>query len=303
MTEPASSPHEPLFRYLYLVPRVLLGLFIVFQFVFMLSDNLVHMESDLTEQLQKAKKRDDWVWQLAQLSSRLRDWADPPPGSPTKSALTTCFEDTRKFTRWYGQAIGQEQSWSLFAPNVSEHSSFPAVQFRWDDPKKPQKEWLDDVSTLNPPGVRPPVTWLSENEPRDIHSYFRLGHFRLRRYEGNLDTALYRDGLTGQRLLDNWTERIRSRVREEGPCMHAFLRWKLREFQHQNPDVPPPTQVLLLVRTYTIPDPPGPRPWNWDYQGMRPLARWQPDHEPDSAHYGPVEMFLPSSGYYDKMER
>jgi hypothetical protein len=56
--------------------------------------------------------------------------------------------------RWT-QLTGQEQAWSLFAPNVGEATGFPAVVFLWDD-------GLDDPLPL-------PGTFFARDEKNGIH--------------------------------------------------------------------------------------------------------------------------------------
>ena len=60
--------------------------------------------------------------------------------------------------------------------------------------------------------------------PKDIHAYFRWGHFRERRYEGQILVPMHRrKDEKRQDYLDRWTESIRSNVRQERDCMYAPL--------------------------------------------------------------------------------
>ena len=66
------------------------------------------------------------------------------------------------------------------------------------------------------------------------------------------------------------------KVRREPHTIHAYLEWRWRTYQQIHPDAETPRQVILHVRTYRIPPPPGPEPWTWAGPEDRPVARWRP---------------------------
>src|SRR5205823_14063410 len=118
--------------------------------------------------------------------------------------------------RW-AQLTGQPQDWALFAPNVGNQVPFLAAELRWDDA---------------PPGAPGAAEVLrSENEPADINHSFRVGLFRLRRYEGTLDTFLFiPEGKTADDMWDQLRGQIEKHVRRKWPEIGAYLRRRARTF-------------------------------------------------------------------------
>jgi hypothetical protein len=174
----------------------------------------------------------------------------------------------------WAELSGQEQRWALFAPSVTDIIPFLAVELRWYGPH-PKSAVL-----------------LSDNEPADRRSFFRFGKFRLRRYESTFDVV------PAGPSSENWDEAIRLRVPEDGPRLRAFLRWRLRAYQRDRPDLPPPDEVLLWGALSKVPAPPGPVPWDWEDLSQNVLARWRPalGDPPGSA---PVEVYDPIRGRFE----
>ncbi len=152
-------------------------------------------------------------------------------------------------------------------------------------------------------GELPPASWRndahlsiflrSENEPTDIHRFFRVGKFRLRRFETTIDLSLTSDGKSADEVADSWREAIEGKVREENKAIEAYLRWRLRRFQVQHPELPLPKQVILWARVYRVPPPDHcPEPWSWLGPEQTPVARWQPEAHWEAGHL-PVEMYNP----------
>jgi hypothetical protein len=151
--------------------------------------------------------------------------------------------------------------------------------------------------------VLPPAVWrndphlsillYSENEPKDIRRFFRVGKFRIRRFEASIDLSLTSEGKPMGEIVDSWREAIENKVREDGKAIEAYLRWRLRRFQEEHPDLPVPKQVILWVRVYRVPPPDSrPEPWNWLGPEQTPVARWQPAAHWRSRHLA-VEMYNP----------
>jgi hypothetical protein len=84
--------------------------------------------------------------------------------------------------------------------------------------------------------------------------------------------------------------------------MLAYLGWKLAAFRRERPDLAPPTQVVLYVRLYRVPPPPGPTPWHWEFLGQHPVARWLPE-VPVPAGLLPVEAYDPPSDSFVRLGR
>src|SRR5262249_12427342 len=99
--------------------RVLLGIFILGQLFFLLAANLIDViQTALPEPPDQAK---EVVNVLA-------------PGLPDKKGhVQDTFDVVTSVTKRWGQATGQVQSWSLFAPEVGSEITFVAVQFRRDE--------------------------------------------------------------------------------------------------------------------------------------------------------------------------
>lgn len=252
------------------VAGLLLGLFVLGQLFFLLSGNLLRMFEDAKPKLKE----------VGFIRQTLPDWSDDK--GRLHAAVTTLSRADR---RW-GELTAQPQSWSLFAPSVFEHIPFPAVLLRWSDEQRAgQVEALPDQ--LLP----------SANEPPDRHCYFRYGLFRLRRYEGNVGLVL------PQGMSDDARRgKIEEHLREEVDCIHAYLRWRLEEFRHSHPELPPPREVILLMNTYRIPSPPGPEPWDWQVLERQPVVRWRPDAPPEP-EYLLLEMYNPVMNRFERLRK
>jgi hypothetical protein len=172
------------------------------------------------------------------------------------------------FTRW-DEFTGQPQSWSLFAPNVWSHIPFVAVELRWDD------EPAGAPAAANAP--HPPVLLLSDNEPQDVSRYLRLGLFRLRRFESNIDVGLSIDtDKSIEEMQDRWRQNTFERVKDRALAMLAYLEWRMSRYLAEHPDVGMPHQVILRVRVYRVPQPPMPKNWIFEPAENHTLARWRP---------------------------
>ncbi len=301
--------------------QVLLGLFIVGQLLFLLAANFI----DLTESARATLREEpspelpDTLEGEVRHGSRVAlDWI--APGWTRGEGHVSDAENVVNtlLIRW-AQVTGQQQDWSLFAPGINTVTSFVAVQLRWDDDQLPARELPRCLSLLADsrplPGVmltaavtggqrrRPgPRLLLSDNEPQDPQSFFRIGHFRLRRYESNLDLTLSsHDDQVDDRRVDGWRRQIEDKVRADWPSMLAYLRWRLAAFERRQADLPPPTQVILLVRVYSIPPPDEPAPLGfWPPPDERRLARWLPGTA-EPAGYLPLEMYNPVVGRFERL--
>jgi hypothetical protein len=266
------------------LPRALLGMFVLGQFVFLFGINTCEVVRHYL----------DTVPGLAETYPQL-----PGKGAPSRRYLDG-FEQVGD--RW-AELTGQMQKWSLFAPGVSADIPFLAVELRWDeepDGARSAVAWVGAAATgqflpaalcwaaMAPP---PPVYLLSDNEPRDIHRYLRWGKFRLRRYESALDVSLHVfPDKEPEEMELKWRQQIFDRVADEATAMRAYLEYRWQTYQESHPNVPLPRQVILHVRVYRVPAPPGPEPWTWTGPVTRPMARWRP-HVHDLAGAPPVERY------------
>jgi hypothetical protein len=259
--------------------QVLLGLFIVWQIIYGVVGNLLNVADESRSTLAAPEGEPAHVQKTAEVVEWLA------PGWARKEGhVHDAAEVVAGLTRRWGQVTGQVQGWSLFAPSVGRHNTFVAVELRWDDGS-------------------PLELLLSDNEPADPNHFFRLGDFRLRKYESHIDVilTLHDDELT-EAAAGRWRRLIEDKMDTDAKDMLAYLQWRWRRFQQAHPDRPTPSQVIFYVRRFSIP-PPEQVPWRWDtsnYQmfDMQPLARWQPgaDRGPD---YSPLEMYNHETREFD----
>jgi len=274
------------------IARALLGLFVAWQLAFVLGLNFC-------EVARRWLDSDKWASRAF------------PTLTDTQSLARRRFDRLeRGFTRW-AEFTNQPQSWSLFAPNVWSDIPFVAVEFRWEEEPANARTAAGLVGLLANPGPfsgasawaatapRPPVLVLSDNEPPDVRHYFRIGLFRLRRYESNLDVSLAIDtDKTDEEMADKWRSSIRNRASNEAPAMRAYLEWRWQEYRTAHPEIETPRQVILHVRVYRIPPPSAPQPWTWAGPVDRPIARWRPHFSyPPGAR--PVEAYDLVAERYD----
>src|SRR5262249_18725740 len=100
-------------------PRLLLGIFIVGQIVFLAVINLLDLARDA-----RSEMKDKTASALERVV----------PGGPREGApLHDATDGARGAARRWSQATGQLQGWSLFAPNIGRHCVFPLLELRWDE--------------------------------------------------------------------------------------------------------------------------------------------------------------------------
>lgn len=264
-TAPAPpSPFGRAWGVLRFAARALLGLFVLGQALFLVAVNVVDMKEAARDSLTESRKNESWLWTALTCVPPVREtfteWLDPP-GAMTKeeTKIGRLYAWLGERTDWWGRRAGQEQGWSLFAPDVVDWTSFPAVELRWDEDAAPGK------------AAHAPVRLLSENEPSNRRRFVRIGKFRLRKFESNFEMDL-RSGVSAADL-ESHIERKVDRKRDE---ILVYLRLRWRQYSRAHPDAPTPAQVILHVHCWTIPEPPGNRPWDWTDRVETPVARWRP---------------------------
>ncbi len=308
-----------------------LGLFVIGQVLFLFAFNLVDI---YPKELKHLRKHRD-VWQRLQNRDAIADAEEDATAWPRIIAipkvgplLEEWVEDEKtswlagkknylkpRLDRW-ARLTGQEQGWSLFAPYVVDWTCLVAVEMRWDDDRDPLEDrfdgkavvalgggpallLLDGVQEGQPRSMLIP----SDNHPRDINRFFRFGHFRARRYESIMEMALRKNGDDEETYRARWERQVQAKMqgdseeRGDEDEMFLFLRWRLRRFQKEHPDLPEPRQVILRLQTWTIPPPPGPQPWEWIEEADEPICRWRPGRHlavPDS-----LERYLHSEGRFE----
>jgi hypothetical protein len=223
------------------------------------------------------------------------EWVEKADGSR--------LEKLRERSEWWARKSGQEQGWSLFAPNTWRFTCLVRVEARWDDDIVEVTPHTENVSVvaltggpgaklLNAPADNIPTSRfiLGLNEPRDINRYVRIGGFRWRRYESKFETTFEKDESEG-----DWERSASRRVYgtekrgSEKEEIIRYLRWKFDRFREENPDLRRPKQMVLWSATWSIPDPPGPTPWAWQEEAMQPIVRWRTYLDPRSDN---LELYL-----------
>lgn len=284
--------------------NVLLGLFVCWQLFFLFAANFIRFADFIRPKCKDSAFVDAWAPNWVRKQGHVHDLME------TIGGLSN---------RW-AQLTGQLQEWSLFAPGVTDRIPFVAVELRWeDDPAgaaaiarhvnmlASADGWQRLASALllrSGDAVRPPEVLASENQPADIQHYFRIGKFRLRRFEANLsaDIAL-EEGQTIVEASEEWSERIASLVQQDWKLIHVYLQWRVQLYRRLHADAPLPRQVILVQTTYVIP-PPGRviSPWNWEQNVVLPIARWQPQAQ-WRGNLLPIEVYNPINHRFESVKR
>jgi len=223
--------------------RVLLGGFIVWQLLFIPGANLL----GLILATQKNGENSTGVNAVE-------------PAATGKETLQVGLDQVDKVLQIWAEWTGQLQGWSLYAPHVPTHSTFVVVEFGWDE------------ECAGQPGIGKRQKVYSAIEPADPGHYFRpFNSFRLASYEANLCLPIW-----------NWKEDVAAKGAarqqiEETVCRHqkpicAYLQWQRRMFQDRHPELAAPTEAVLLVRMYTLPEF-GAELRKWGEAIEQPLAR------------------------------
>jgi hypothetical protein len=234
-----SSPDVPHgeVRPTHSTPQVLLGILIVWQILFLLGDNALHLlfyAEGITE-----KK------QVGAVIDRL--------GGGFTQGKGHWYEAFYILKRWEG-IWNTPQSWRMFSPSVGDYFSFIRVEMRWDDLGPGEKP---------APGCRPPVVLKGLNEPDDFDNYVRWGPWRFQRYEDyflGMDFHV-RKGEKGERdetaaeAARRWKKYIQDQFNSEWKTMNVYLNWRWRKYHEEHLDCPKPRQLILSVRTFVVGDP------------------------------------------------
>jgi hypothetical protein len=256
--------------------QYLLGLFVLWQLFFLCASNFIGLvqgiqesESYIPKSLKKEIER-QFPWFLNE-NSHFNDALKAIDGITDRWAYLSC----------------QPQGWTLFAPNVGHEATFVAVEMRWDN-----------IDPLAAPGVRPampyvPEMLLSENEPRDPTHFFRLGKFRLRKYESYLDVSLTCESDTdSEQIADDWSGQIQRCLTKRWANIHAYFLCRFRAFQEKHPRRPMPQQFILHVRRFEIPRPEA-YSTAWYSPSSLPIARWKPGDRADESPRLQMQRYVP----------
>jgi hypothetical protein len=245
------------------ISQVCLGLFIVWQVVFIVGNSLLQMIRDARE-----IENEDAVNLLSLLTLDL-----PKEKGPGYQAL-------KGFHHW-AEVTGQEQGWSLFAPGIEDQARFLHAVLYWTD-------------------GREPVTLPSLTEPADLKAFFRWGYSRLRKYESYLGAYFYiREKETAEQANTRWQKFIQRRVWRQSDYLPGYLVCRWRTYKDEHPNCPTPAQIQMHVVTWQIPTP-GSEPWFWQKPVTMPFARIRLNA--DGSIQGGVQAYNPVSKQFDDLQ-
>jgi hypothetical protein len=234
---------------------ILLGLFVLCQLIFLPLANVMQL---VPREMPVQKGEFDIRVQRDGTATNVR------PIQDAINALGTAIDR-------YGEASGQVQAWSLFAPEFATQSVFPSVEC----------VGLDRRVTIEP-----------KHLPRDPAHYVRWPGplSRLDSYDYLL--AVVYAGYTEPSVAERgneWRDAVRQRVRDQQRSLESYFRFNLKLFRELHPDRPTPREMILNVIVMPSP-PPGQteRPASMTV----PLARWVPD-QPPAPGYLPIQAYDP----------
>jgi hypothetical protein len=141
---------------------------------------------------------------------------------------------------------------------------------------------------------------LSDNEPRDVDDYLRIGRFRLRRLEGVLLPYLPHQD-TWEKTAQHWRGEIESHVRRYGAFIETYCRFRLQTDPRYR-DGPLPAQMILVLRRYRIQPPQEEGGRRWTGPQVLPIARWQPHRERDKPTR-PIEWYNPETERFEAIAK
>jgi hypothetical protein len=257
---------------------VALGLFVIAQGFFLPLANglefLPHLRALLKEKPWAKTWAPDWLEEKGETHER-------------------CKKANQLSQRWQ-ELTGQPQRWSLFAPEVADEIWFLGVVINQTETNPLATE------TKQKPGYS--FSLLSDNEPADPNHFFRLGRYRMRRFEMALEVHLYNyEDKSEEEKVQYWRDKIEKKVCEDWDMIEAYLQYRLRSFVLQHPDLAQPCELIMTIRHFEIPAPQK-VPFHWDAPKEVPVARWQPTQAP-SDEYLPIERYDPVAKRFERVSR
>ena len=225
---------------------VLLGVFVLFQVVYLPLANLIQLvpreipveKGELDIHIQREGKATDLQWAQRGING-----------------LGSAID------RW-GEMSGQVQAWKLFA-EFETQSVFPIVDCITDDGK-----------TISRMPINP------EYFPSDPAHYFRWPGARSRLASYSFLLADIYGQYNPESLKthgDQWRDAVFQDVRRQQRSLEAYFRFALKRFHELNPAARMPGEMILRVLVI-----PSPTPGSSTFPGRFtvPLARWVPHRAP-----------------------
>ena len=242
----------------------LLGLFVVWQLVFLFVHNIFNFLQEQREEMRSNAR------------TALRHFA--PDWPEKKGHVWNFMEGSTKLTHRWSQATLQLEQWSLFAPGIGTECFFPALLLSDEAPPDAPVEPEDAPARYR---VRGKIV-LSDNEPTDMRRYLRWGNFRLRKFENALFPYLHaRKDESPAETLERFRDKIKEYTKENAAMLGGYVRFRLKQKGEA-----PPRQLILLMRHYTLT---GPDQVNFvEGPFTLPFARWQPQAGEDIEYFDPV---------------
>jgi hypothetical protein len=251
---PLTTHHSPLTN----AKRILLGLFVIWQLLFLFMSNVLPL-------IPHGRQEHD----------ELTDDINLHGQATSIEPVQRIIEGVSGVSDRWMEATGQLQGWSLFAPIFPPQAGFVAVEFRWQDGShdlvKSRFEPADPLRYSRPPGT-----------------YERLFNYESRFVILPAFWPESKLGPDGRPWELEWAEAITERVRVQWKSMRAYLRWQRDRYMREHPNLPPPEEAILLVDLYITPGPED-RPWAPKGPVSRHLARWQLEVSPPPG-FLPIEV-------------
>lgn len=249
MTAETPTPNKPGLR------SILLGLFVLFQLIFLTLANLMQF---VPREMPAQKGEFDIRVQREGTATSVR------PIQDTINALGTVIDR-------YGEVSGQVQAWSLFAPEFGTQSVFPSVECMTDNRR---------------------VTIHPKHLPADPANYFRWPGPLSRLNSYDFLIAVIYGNYTEQSLAERgeeWRDAVLQRVRDQQRSLEAYFRFSLKLFRELYPDLPTPHEMIVSVIVT-----PSPFPGQTERPPSLtvPLARWLPDQQPQAGCL-PIQAYDP----------
>ncbi|MGD9645378.1 MAG: hypothetical protein AB7U73_06675 [Pirellulales bacterium] len=233
-----------------------LGLFVVWQLVFLLAANLAGVFQGLPPEMVRYEFADG-AW---------RDSLDRTAALPNgTSAAVDSSSGLRWLTDRWGEGTGQWQGWAMFAPEVPTSSYFLTTTLRWND----------DASTSTPREI----VLRSPCEPDDPKRYWIPALTTARRYNFEWRLALAIEIYQARQRADHSggdtaksDAQLREWIARQAEPLRAYARVRLTEWLAEHAEAQPPDEVVLSVGEFRRVDD-GPA---WQALPRQPIVRWRP---------------------------
>ncbi len=263
--------------------RLLVGVFIVWQLIYLVLSNVLSLQPQIRHFLDKPGASPKAKRVAAVVDNLAPGWLQ---GEGHSTNLATGLKSVTDF---WSHVSGQRQKWSMYAPKTAHCSVFPVVEFHVPAKDAPgMTSYCTSLIATSPlAAVVVAEAWqsgsweqvyqvASENEPVDIHQFTRWGECRTNRVEIFVKIHMPYLEDRPEAVRKEVVRRLLRRVLSQNPAfVKTYLKWHMRKFAGKHPDLPPPTKVTLLQHEYRI-TPPEESGKTWRGPSRLSLARWRP---------------------------